>query len=106
MNKIKLYIVKQNESINDIALKFNTTPEEIVRINPSLKYKRMYKGQPLNILCEEEKEREKLEIEPIESLRKHSDQISTNLFTDYSYALKDVLQIKFLYPKALEPFAE
>ena len=52
MNKIKLYIVKQNESINDIALKFNTTPEEIVRINPSLKYKRMYKGQPLNILCE------------------------------------------------------
>ena len=33
MNKIKLYIVKQNESINDIALKFNTTPEEIVRIN-------------------------------------------------------------------------
>ena len=59
MNKIKLYIVKQNESINDIALKFNTTPEEIVRINPSLKYKRMYKGQPLNILCEEEKEREK-----------------------------------------------
>lgn len=106
MNKIKLYIVKQNESINDIALKFNTTPEEIVRINPSLKYKRMYKGQPLNILCEEEKEREKLEIEPIESLRKHSDQISTNLFTDYSYALKDVLQIKFLYHKALEPFAE
>lgn len=106
MNKIKLYIVKQNESINDIALKFNTTPEEIVRINPSLKYKRMYKGQPLNILCEEEKEREKLEIEPIESLRKHSDQIPTNLFTDYSYALKDVLQIKFLYPKALEPFIE
>lgn len=106
MNKIKLYIVKQNESINDIALKFNTTPEEIVRINPSLKYKRMYKGQPLNILCEEEKEREKLEIEPIESLRKHSDQISTNLFSDYSYALKDVLQIKFLYPKALEPFVE
>ena len=67
MNKIKLYIVKQNEKISDIALKFNTTVEEIIRYNPSLRYKRIYKGQPLNIVVKQEEISSESKLTPVEN---------------------------------------
>lgn len=107
MNKIKLYIVKQNENLAEIADKFNTSKEEIIRYNPSLRYKNVYKGQPLNILIRESEEVVNLDIRPQETRSNTEDQSSVRLgLMKYSYALKDCLQIKVIYPKGLKSYKE
>lgn len=47
--KIILYVVKPGDSIESIALKFNTTKENILRLNNGIKYHNIYPGIPLNI---------------------------------------------------------
>lgn len=49
IGKIILYVVKPGDSIESIALKFNTTKENILRLNNGIKYHNIYPGIPLNI---------------------------------------------------------
>ncbi len=48
-SKFILYVVQPGDTIESIALKFNTTKEEIYRFNNGIKYHSIYPGIPLNI---------------------------------------------------------
>lgn len=104
MKKIKLYIAKEGDNISIIADRFSTTEDEILRYNPSLKFKRIYKGQPLNVpLVEtEEIKHESLTLrkkeEPVEEVKDNGSLVK------YNYALRDALMMKAFYKKGFKYF--
>lgn len=104
MKKIKLYIAKEGDNISIIAERFSTTEDEILRYNPSLKFKRIYKGQPLNVpLVEtEEIKHESLILrkkeEPVEEVKDNGSLVK------YNYALRDALMMKAFYKKGFKYF--
>lgn len=50
INKIKLYVVQPDETIDSICKKMNVSKEDLLRLNPILKVSRLHAGQPLNII--------------------------------------------------------
>ena len=49
-SKVTLYVVQNNETVDSIAKKFNINSQDIIRLNPILKYSTLHAGQPINIL--------------------------------------------------------
>lgn len=104
MKKIKLYIAKEGDNISMIAEKFSTTEDEILRYNPSLRFKRIYKGQPLNVPLIEMVE-EKHDSLTLRKKEEKTEEVSDKSpLVKYNYALRDALMMKAFYKKGFKYF--
>lgn len=105
MKKIKLYIVKSEDTLAGIAAGFGVTVDSIVQYNPCLRHKRIYKGQPLNIVIEEPptppKPKAEVRVSPSGEIKRDRGQAA-----EFAAALTDAILVKVLYPTGSAPFEE
>ncbi|MCH5171526.1 MAG: LysM peptidoglycan-binding domain-containing protein [Erysipelotrichales bacterium] len=87
INKLKLYVVQPNETIDTICQKMNVSKEYILRLNPILKVSILHAGQPLNIpLNTRDSNEESFELD------------CPTLFIKHAYLIKQLLLSKIYIP--------
>lgn len=91
-SEIKLYIVNKDDSIENICERFNSTKEDLFRMNPLIKNKSLYQGQPLNVLCNTK----------IPEIRAKNSLFNQEYLIQLCYSMKEMINSKSFYPNAFE----
>lgn len=97
--KILLYVIKPGDTLESIAEQFQTTKDEIYRLNTIIKHHHIYTGMPLNIAVspsflarsnseERKKEEKKKEYTSFSSL-----------YHDFAFYEKEAIAFQLLYEK-------
>lgn len=105
MNKTILYIVKKDDSLKSISLKYNTPISEIIRLNPLSKH-RLIEGQPLILNIEYKEDTKSLteqrttdiynKNELYNLLNIYKDLITSSIFYKFAFDyLKNKFDIQF-----------
>lgn len=90
--EIKLYIVNKDDSIENICERFNSTKEDLFRMNPLIKNKSLYQGQPLNVLCNTK----------MPEIRVQNSLFNQEYLIQLCYSMKEMINSKSFYPNAFE----
>ncbi len=85
-SKLTLYVVQPGDTIESIALKFNTTKEEIYRFNNGIRFHNIYPGIPLNI--------ESLVNNDTPSTRTSNDEIQNKFFFEPELVYQEIIYIR------------
>lgn len=97
--KMLLYVIKPGDTLESIAEQFQTTKEEIYRLNTIIKHHHIYTGMPLNIA-----------VSPSFLARSNSEEVKKEenkkecssfsfLYHDLAFYEKEAIVFQFLYEK-------
>ncbi len=97
--KMLLYVIKPGDTLESIAEQFQTTKEEIYRLNTIIKHHHIYTGMPLNIAVptsflarDSSEERKNMQVQK-------ECYVDASFYHDFAFYEKEAILCQFLYEK-------